>query len=67
MGSEGYLINQFIAARTNERTDEWGGSFTNRTRLATTIVERIRAATRPEFVIMFRCSLLPRTDLSRSR
>ena len=58
MGSEGYLINQFIAARTNLRDDEWGGSFEKRTRLATTIVERIRAATRPEFLLMFRLSML---------
>ena len=58
MGSEGYLINQFIAARTNARTDEWGGSFANRTRLATTIVERVRAATRPDFILMFRLSML---------
>ena len=58
MGSEGYLINQFIAARTNKRTDEWGGSFDNRTRLATSIVERVRAATSPEFIVMFRLSML---------
>ena len=58
MGSEGYLINQFIAARTNKRTDEWGGSFSNRTRLATTIVEKVRAATRPDFIVMFRLSML---------
>ena len=56
MGSEGYLINQFIAARTNHRTDEWGGSFANRTRLATSIVERVRASTHPEFIVMFRLS-----------
>ena len=62
MGSEGYLINQFIAARTNKRTDEWGGSFTNRTRLATTIVERVRAATRPDFIVMFRLSMLDLVD-----
>lgn len=58
MGSEGYLINQFIATRTNHRSDDWGGSFTNRTRLATTIVERVRAATRPNFILMFRLSML---------
>ena len=58
MGSEGYLINQFIAARTNKRCDEWGGSFENRTRLAATIVERVRAATSPEFIVMFRLSML---------
>ena len=58
MGSEGYLINQFIAARTNFRDDEYGGSFDNRTRLARTIVEKVRAATRPDFIIMFRLSML---------
>ena len=58
MGSEGYLINQFIAARTNKRTDEWGGTYTNRTRLPLAIVERIRAAVDPKFIIMFRLSML---------
>jgi len=62
MGSEGYLINQFIAARTNHRTDEWGGSFANRTRLATSIVERVRASTHPEFIVMFRLSMLDLVD-----
>lgn len=58
MGSEGYLINQFIARRTNARTDEWGGSFDNRTRLAREIVSRVRRATGPEFIIIFRLSML---------
>ena len=58
MGSEGYLINQFIAARTNHRTDQWGGSYDNRTRLAREIVSRIRAATSADFLIMFRLSML---------
>jgi 2,4-dienoyl-CoA reductase (NADPH2) len=58
MGSEGYLINQFIAASTNRRTDEWGGSFTNRIRLAIEIVREIRAAAGPDFIIIFRISLL---------
>ena len=44
MGSEGYLINQFIAAKTNRRTDEWGGSFANRIRFAIEIVRGIREA-----------------------
>ena len=58
MGSEGYFINQFIAARTNHRTDRWGGDFASRCRLPLAIVERIRAATGPDFLIIFRLSLL---------
>ncbi|MDR6675987.1 NADPH-dependent 2,4-dienoyl-CoA reductase [Pseudomonas oryzihabitans] len=58
MGSEGYFINQFIAARTNHRTDRWGGDFAQRCRLPLAIVERIRAATGPDFLIIFRLSLL---------
>ncbi|MBP6562994.1 MAG: NADPH-dependent 2,4-dienoyl-CoA reductase [Neisseriaceae bacterium] len=58
MGSEGYLINQFIAPATNERTDEYGGSLANRHRLAEEIVTGIRAACGPEFIIVFRISLL---------
>jgi 2,4-dienoyl-CoA reductase (NADPH2) len=42
MGSEGYLINQFIAAHTNHRTDEWGGSYENRIRMPLDIVKGIR-------------------------
>ncbi|MBP6116962.1 MAG: NADPH-dependent 2,4-dienoyl-CoA reductase [Neisseriaceae bacterium] len=58
MGSEGYLINQFIAPATNERTDEYGGSLANRHRLAEEIVAGIRAACGPDFIIVFRISLL---------
>lgn len=58
MGSEGYLINQFIAARTNQRTDEWGGSFENRIRFATEIVRQVREKTGAEFIIIFRLSML---------
>lgn len=58
MGSEGYFINQFIAARTNHRTDRWGGDFAQRCRLPLAIVEGIRAATGPDFLIIFRLSLL---------
>ncbi len=56
MGSEGYLINQFLAPRTNRRADQWGGSLENRARFALEIVRRIRAATGPEFILMFRLS-----------
>ncbi len=58
MGSEGYLINQFIAARTNRRTDEWGGSYENRIRFPIEIVRRMRAAVGADFIIIFRLSML---------
>jgi len=58
MGSEGYLINQFIAARTNRRTDEWGGPFQNRIRFPLEIVRRTRAALGPDFILIFRLSML---------
>jgi 2,4-dienoyl-CoA reductase (NADPH2) len=56
MGSEGYFINQFLAQRTNKRTDEWGGSLEGRARLALQIVRQARAATGPDFILMFRLS-----------
>ncbi|MGL4474350.1 MAG: FAD-dependent oxidoreductase [Shewanella sp.] len=62
MGSEGYLINQFICARTNKRTDEWGGSFENRCRLALEIVRAIRAKVGQDFIIIFRLSMLDLVD-----
>lgn len=58
MGSEGYLINQFIVKRTNKRTDEWGGKYENRIRFPIKIVEGIRAALGPDFIIIYRLSLL---------
>ena len=58
MGSEGYLINEFIAARTNHRTDEWGGSYDHRIRFALEVVRAARAAVGPEFLIIFRLSML---------
>jgi 2,4-dienoyl-CoA reductase (NADPH2) len=58
MGSEGYLLNQFLCARTNLRTDKWGGSIENRMRLAVEIVKRIRAEVGNDFIIMYRHSLL---------
>ncbi|MGB7364674.1 MAG: NADPH-dependent 2,4-dienoyl-CoA reductase [Rhodococcus sp. (in: high G+C Gram-positive bacteria)] len=57
MGGEGYFVNQFLAPRTNRRTDRWGGSAENRRRLAVEIVRRIRAAVGPEFLLSFRISL----------
>jgi len=58
MGSEGYLINQFIARHTNKRTDEWGGAYENRIRFAVEIVRRVREACGPDFIIIFRLSML---------
>ncbi len=58
MGSEGYLINQFIAQKTNKRTDEWGGSYENRIRLALSIVKGIREAIGKDFIIIYRLSML---------
>jgi len=58
MGSEGYLINQFLVSRTNRRTDEWGGDFTHRMRFATEIVGRIRRAVGRDFIIIYRLSML---------
>ncbi|MCW2495797.1 NADPH-dependent 2,4-dienoyl-CoA reductase [Jatrophihabitans sp.] len=58
MGSEGYLINQFLAPRTNHRTDEWGGSAPNRRRFAVSIVRAVREAVGPDFIVMYRLSML---------
>lgn len=58
MGSEGYLINQFIVAKTNKRTDQWGGSFENRTRFPVEIVRRVREHVGQNFIIIYRLSML---------
>ncbi|VAV91889.1 2,4-dienoyl-CoA reductase [NADPH] [hydrothermal vent metagenome] len=58
MGSEGYFLNQFIAKRTNRRTDDWGGPYENRIRLAVEIVRRVRDAVGANFIIIFRLSML---------
>lgn len=58
MGSEGYLINQFISAKTNKRSDEWGGTYENRIRFPIEIVKSIREAIGPNFIIIYRLSLL---------
>lgn len=58
MGSEGYLINQFLCLHTNHRTDRWGGSYENRMRLAVEVVKRVREAVGPDFIIIYRISLL---------
>jgi 2,4-dienoyl-CoA reductase (NADPH2) len=56
MGSEGYFINEFLAPRTNQRSDEWGGSLENRARLALEVVRQTRAAVGERFIIIFRIS-----------
>jgi len=58
MGSEGYLINQFIVSKTNKRTDEWGGAYENRIKFALEIVRTTRAAVGKNFIIIYRLSML---------
>ena len=58
MGSEGYLLNQFTVPRTNRRKDRWGGSVENRMRFAVEIVRRVREACGPDFIIIYRLSML---------
>ncbi|MFO1252893.1 MAG: NADPH-dependent 2,4-dienoyl-CoA reductase [Inhella sp.] len=58
MGSEGYFINEFLSPHTNQRTDAWGGAYENRMRLPVEIVRRIREACGPDFIIIYRISLL---------
>ncbi|WP_299077535.1 NADPH-dependent 2,4-dienoyl-CoA reductase [uncultured Paraglaciecola sp.] len=58
MGSEGYFINQFLCPRTNQRDDEWGGSFENRARIAIEIVNGVRQKVGSDFIIIFRLSML---------
>ncbi|MFE5597242.1 FAD-dependent oxidoreductase [Streptomyces sp. NPDC056549] len=58
MGSEGYLINEFIAAATNNRTDRWGGSYENRVRFPLEIVRRIRERVGDDFILVYRLSML---------
>ncbi|WP_290702565.1 NADPH-dependent 2,4-dienoyl-CoA reductase [Amphritea sp.] len=58
MGSEGYFINQFIALRTNQRDDDWGGDYDNRIRFAVEVVKRVRQRVGTDFIIIFRLSML---------
>ena len=62
MGSEGYLINQFIVSKTNKRTDEWGGAFENRIKFPIEIVKRTREAVGTDFIIIYRLSMLDLVD-----
>ena len=58
MGSEGYFINQFLVTHTNKRDDRWGGPYENRMRLPVEIVRRVREAVGPDFIIVYRLSML---------
>ncbi|KPQ05516.1 MAG: 2,4-dienoyl-CoA reductase (NADPH2) FadH [Rhodobacteraceae bacterium HLUCCA12] len=58
MGSEGYLINQFLCLHTNHRTDRWGGSYENRMRFAVEAVRRVREAVGKDFIVIYRISLI---------
>ncbi|MEM9602912.1 MAG: NADPH-dependent 2,4-dienoyl-CoA reductase [Pseudomonadota bacterium] len=58
MGSEGYLINQFLVEHVNRRDDAWGGDFTRRSRFAVEVVRRVRQAVGPDFILIFRLSVL---------
>lgn len=58
MGSEGYFLNQFLAQRTNQRADEWGGNYPNRMRVAVETVRRTRELTGSNFIIIYRLSML---------
>ncbi|WP_305885391.1 NADPH-dependent 2,4-dienoyl-CoA reductase [Streptomyces sp. C10-9-1] len=58
MGSEGYFVNEFIASCTNHRTDRWGGSYENRIRLPLEIIRRTREAVGPDFILIYRLSML---------
>ena len=58
MGSEGYFLNQFIVRHTNRREDGWGGAYENRIRLPVEVVRRVRAAVGPDFIIIYRISLI---------
>ena len=58
MGSEGYFLNEFLVTHTNKRTDDWGGSYENRMRLPVEVVRRCREAVGPDFIIIYRISLI---------
>ena len=58
MGSEGYFLNQFLVTHVNRRTDRWGGSYENRMRLPVEVVRRVRQAVGPDFILIYRISLI---------
>lgn len=67
MGSEGYLLNQFLSPLTNRRDDEWGGDFERRTRLPLAVLRAVRAASGPDFPIIYRASAADLMNGSTSR
>lgn len=66
MGSEGYLINEFLSEKTNQRKDEWGGSLQNRMRFAVEIIKAVRAAVGSDFLIIYRLSMLELVEKGNS-
>ena len=58
MGSEGYFLNQFLVTHVNRRMDRWGGDYANRMRLPVEVVARVRAAVGPQFILIYRISLI---------
>ncbi len=58
MGSEGYFLNQFLVTHTNRREDRWGGSYENRMRLPVEVVRRVRAQVGPDFIVIYRLSMI---------
>ena len=58
MGSEGYFLNQFLVTHVNKRDDDWGGSYENRMRLPVEVVRRVRQAVGPEFILIYRLSMI---------
>ena len=62
MGSEGYLINEFIAKKTNKRKDQWGGSYENRMRFPLEIIKQVRAEVGTDFILIYRLSMLDLVD-----
>ncbi|WP_116598178.1 NADPH-dependent 2,4-dienoyl-CoA reductase [Primorskyibacter marinus] len=58
MGSEGYFLNQFLVTHTNKREDRWGGSYENRMRLPVEVVRRVRQAVGPDFILIYRLSMI---------
>jgi 2,4-dienoyl-CoA reductase (NADPH2) len=62
IGSAGYLLSTFLVERTNQRTDEWGGSFENRMRFPVEVVRRVREAVGPDFIVVFRIAAMDMLD-----
>ena len=58
MGSEGYFLNEFLVTHTNKRDDRWGGTYENRMRLPVEVVKRVREAVGPEFIVIYRLSMI---------